>query len=267
MKKKNILLLLSAVTLSSFLSFAQSGLDVRYDPDGATGPLPTTGSNLAGGMHSISLYPGSPDLSGSVYEVHFIVTNTNATDKQYKIVRKQINVPATWVDQICWPPLCYNASGPVYMTPHTASNPAPIIVAGTSATTNAEDAELKPRITPDQSSAGYALYRYYFFDVQSGTYADSVDLSIGFVLGVNQQKASPTLAVAPNPADNHATVTINSDEATPLKVVDALGKTVLTEMIYNGSRSLDVSDLKNGVYFILIESEGKTLNRKLIVRH
>lgn len=64
MKKKNILLLLSAVTLSSFLSFAQSGLDVRYDPDGATGPLPTTGSNLAGGMHSISLYPGSPDLSG-----------------------------------------------------------------------------------------------------------------------------------------------------------------------------------------------------------
>jgi hypothetical protein len=267
MKKKNLLLLLSAVTLGTFFSFAQSGLDVRYDPDGATGPLATTGSNLAGGSHSISLYPGSPDLAGGVYEVHFIVTNTNNTDKQYKIIRKQVNVPATWIDQVCWPPLCYNASGSVYSTPHTASNPAPIIVAGSELTTTGLDAELKPRITPDQSAAGYALYRYYFYDVQGGGYVDSVDLSIGFVLGVNQQKADPAMVVMPNPADNHASVTINSEEATPLKVVDALGKTVLTETIYNGSKSLDVSDLKNGVYFILIESEGKMLNRKLIVRH
>ena len=265
MKKKNLLLTLSVFCIG--MAFAQSGLDVRYDPDGATGPLPTTGSNLAGGTHSISLYPGSPDLAGGVYEVHFIVTNTNATDKQYKIVRKQMNVPSSWVDQVCWPPLCYNASGVVYMTPHTASNPAPIIVSNADTTTNGEKAELKPRITPDQSSAGYALYRYYFFDVQGGGYVDSVDLSIGFVLGVNQQKAAPAMVIMPNPADNHATVTINSEEATPLKVVDALGKTVLTETIYNGSRSLDVSDLKNGVYFILIESEGKILNRKLIVRH
>ena len=273
MKKKKLLLLLSAVTLGTFFSFAQSGLDVRYDPDGATGPLATTGSNLAGGSHSISLYPGSPDLAGGLYEVHFIVTNTSSSDKQYKIIRKALNVPASWQDQLCWPPLCYNADQEVtssvesYSTPHTVSNPAPIIKAGKDSTTENLVAELKPRITPDQSAAGYALYRYYFYDVQGGGYVDSVDLSIGFVLGVNQQKAAPAMVVMPNPADNHASVTINSDEATPLKVVDALGKTVLTETIYNGSKSLDVSDLKNGVYFILIESEGKMLNRKLIVRH
>lgn len=265
MKNKYLLFLLGM--LGTTCTFAQSGLDVRYDPDGATGPLPTTGSNLAGGTHSISLYPGSPDLAGGVYEVHFIVTNTNATDKQYKIVRKQMNVPATWVDQICWPPLCYNASGSVYMTPHTASNPAPIIVAGSDTTTTGLDAEMKPRITPDQSAAGYALYRYYFFDVQGGGYVDSMDLSIGFVLGINLQKAAPVMTVAPNPADNHTMITISNEEATPLKVVDALGKTVLTETIYNGTKSLDVSDLKNGVYFILIENEGKIMNRKLIVRH
>jgi hypothetical protein len=73
--------------------------------------------------------------------------------------------------------------------------------------------------------------------------------------------------VAPNPADNFTLITINSEVVTPLKVVDALGKTIISEMITNGSRSLDVSDLKNGVYFILIESERKTINRKLIVRH
>ncbi len=266
---------MAVVTMTTSFLFAQSGLDIRYDPDGSgvTGPLPPTGPNLAGGSYSTSLYAGSPDLTGGLYEVHFIVTNTSSSDKQYKIIRKALNVPASWQDQLCWPPLCYNADQEVtssvesYSTPHTVSNPAPIIKAGKDSTTENLVAELKPRITPDQSSAGYALYRYYFYDVQGGVYADSVDLSIGFVLGLTQQKATPSLTVAPNPADNHTLVTINSDDATPLKVVDALGKTVMTEIIYNGSRSLDVSDLKNGVYFILIESEGKTMNRKLIVRH
>jgi len=265
--KRKITIAFTSMLFAAGFSLAQSGLDIRFDPDGATGPLPVSGPNLSGSTHSISLYPGSPDLPGGVFEAHFEVTNNNATDKQYKIVRKQMNVPSTWIDQICWPPLCYNASGTVYSTPHTVSNPAPIIVSGGNTTTTGLDAEMKPRITPDQSSAGYALYRYYFYDVQMGGYVDSVDLSIGFVLGLTQQKAAPSMSVAPNPADNHTTVTVNSDESTQMKVVDALGKTVMVETIYNGSRNIDVSDLKNGVYFVLIESDGKTMNRKLIVRH
>jgi hypothetical protein len=168
---------------------------------------------------------------------------------------------------VCWPPLCYNTSGTVYMTPHTVSNPAPIIVANSDSTNDGKEVELKARITPDRSTPSYALYRYYFYDVQGGGYLDSIDLSIGFVLGLNQQKTIPTLTVAPNPASNYTTVTLISDEATPFKLVDALGKTVMTEVIYNGSKTLDVSDLRNGAYFLLIESDDKMLNRKLIIKH
>jgi len=265
---KNIILYLIAFLIAPIAAISQSGIDIRYDSDGATGPNPPSGPNLAGGVYSISLFPTSPDLVGGTHDIHFIVTNNTGTDKQLKIVRKKINVPATWVDQVCWPPLCYNTNGDVYSTPHTVSNPAPIVVNGTHTTTDALDAELKPRITPDQSAAGYALYRYYIYDIAGGGYADSVDVSIGFVLGVNQVKPANTFSVSPNPADEYTNVTLGYDDNATAKIVDALGNIVRTETIYNGSKSLDVSDLKNGVYFIMIESPGnKPQNRKLIVRH
>lgn len=266
MKRVYSLVLGIALATSSLVA-QNNGLDVRYDPDGATGPLPSSGPNLCGGTYNVSLFPGSADLSGSIYEPHFEVTNTGASNVQLKIVRKEVNVPTSWVDQICWPPLCYNASGTIYSTPNSGSNPAPIIVAGTSTTTDALDAELKPRITPDQSSAGYALYRYYFHDVVADAVVDSIDLSIGFVLGLATQKTLPSITISPNPADEYATITLNTDHFSSVKVVDALGKTVLNETFSNGTKTINVSEFKNGVYIILVESEGKTLNRKLIVRH
>jgi hypothetical protein len=42
----------------------------------------------------------------------------------------------------------------------------------------------------------------------------------------------------------------------------------MTENIYNGQKHLNISDLKNGVYIVLVESPGvKPLTKKLIVRH
>jgi len=265
--KKNILYLL-AFLIAPLAAISQSGIDIRYDSDGASGPNPPSGPNIAGGVHSISLFPSSADLVGGIYEVHFNITNNTGADKQWQVVRKKINVPSTWVDQVCWPPLCYNTSGDVYTTPNSISYPAPIVVDGTNTTTEGLVTELKPRITPDQNNAGYALYRYYIRDVESGVNIDSVDVSIGFVLGVNQVKPATTFSVSPNPANEFTNVTLGYEDNATAKIVDALGNIVRTETIYNGSKSIDVSDLKNGVYFIMIESPGnKPQNRKLIVRH
>jgi hypothetical protein len=265
--KKGVVLF-AGIVISATAMFAQNSvLDIRYDPDGMAGPLPVSGSNLGGGTHSINLYPSSPDLTAGIYEPHFQVTNTAASDIQLKIIRKEVNVPTAWIDQICWPPLCYNASGLEYSTPNSTSYPAPIIAAGTAITTNSLDAELKPRITPDPSSAGYGLYRYYFYDVVNNTYVDSLDIAISYVLGITQQKNTPSITIAPNPADENVTITLNTDHASSVKVVDALGKSVLNETISNGTKSINVSDFKNGVYIVLVESDGKTFTRKLIVRH
>jgi hypothetical protein len=266
MNSKTTHLLLIVFLFSSVLSFAQSGLEINFDPDGV-GPSEPLNKNLASDTHKVNLSLSSPELAGGVFEPHFIVKNKSEDDKQLRLARKIINVPIGWTDQLCWPPNCYNATGKLYTTPNTEGNPAPTIVAGTSSTTNKEKAEIKPRITVDQSSGGFAHYRYYIIDANTNKYLDSLDLIINLTLSVLQQKNVNTLTMAPNPADHHTTITINSTEPSSCKIVDALGKTVLAETIYNGSRSLDVADLRNGVYIALIEVDGKTVTKKLIVRH
>ena len=118
--KKFILSLSAIFTLSFFGVIAQSnGIEIRLDGLGA---------DISGGVHSVNLYATSPDLVGGVYQVHFDVTNNTGSDAQWKITRKKMSVPATWADQVCWPPQCYPTSGDVYSTPNTGGNPAPTIV-------------------------------------------------------------------------------------------------------------------------------------------
>jgi hypothetical protein len=260
MKKSLFFLFLSALLSTSV--FAQG--------DGISIQLDGAGPDISGGTHFVNLYGTSPELSGGILEVHFVVTNTTGADKQWKITRKKINVPSSWIDQICWPPLCYNASGDVYMTPNSGGNPAPTIVNGTNQTSDALLAELKPRITPDLNNAAYSIYRYYITDVVTNAYVDSVDLNVNFTLGVtNAPKPQvPAISLSPNPANDHVTISLGNDNNGTIRVTDALGKVVMTENIYNGQKHLNVSDLKSGVYIVIVESPGmKSLTKKLIVRH
>ncbi len=256
--KKNLLSLIAIVSLTLSSAIAQDGIEIRLDGVGA---------DISGGVHSINLYVGSPDLVGGLYQVHFDVTNNTGSDQQWKVTRKKITVPASWIDQVCWPPQCYVTSGDVYTTPNTGGNPAPTIVNGTSTTTNAELAELKPRITPDPSAASYALYRYYIVST-SGTLMDSIDLSINYVLGITPLKQTTSLTISPNPADDNVKIALDGIENSTVKIVDVLGNVVYNESINNGTKNIDVSNFKNGVYFVLVEAPGiKSFNRKLIIRH
>jgi len=48
---------------------------------------------------------------------------------------------------------------------------------------------------------------------------------------------------------------------------DVLGNTLLSKKI-SGSETIDVSEFRNGIYFITMEAKGaKKINRKVIVRH
>jgi len=259
--RKHVLFLAFSGLLAAFSMAQGDGISIQLDG---------TGPDISGGSHFVNLYGTSPELNGGILEVHFVVTNTTGTDKQWKITRKKINVPSSWIDQICWPPLCYNASGDVYMTPNSGGNPAPTIVNGGNTTTDALLAELKPRITPDLNNAGYSIYRYYITDVVSNAYVDSVDLNVNFVLGVTTapKPQAPAVSLSPNPANDHVTITLSNDNNGSVRITDALGKVVMTENIYNGQKHLNISDLKSGVYIVLVESPGvKPLTKKLIVRH
>lgn len=259
---KKLLLGIAFVTVSAAGLLAQSGVVIQHDG---------TGPNMAGGAYETTMYGTHPDLvaGGGTLDIHFTVTNNTGADKQWRITRKKIVAPPTWSDQICWPPNCYPASGDLYTTPSTAGNPAPTILDGTSTavvSTGNVVAELKPRITIDQANYGYAHYRYYVNE--GGQYIDSVDIKINFTLGVSPLKQNPTMSVSPNPASDNLNISLASVENANLKVVDVLGNVVLNETISNGTKNVDVSSFKNGVYFVIVEAQGiKPMNRKLIIRH
>lgn len=224
-----------------------------------------------------------PDVSGTIVditidgndalplEVHFIVTNTSANNQQWRISRERTDVPADWSDNLCWPPACYPTNNvATYITPHTGTSPAPVVILGTSQTTAATqslEAELKPQITPGSTADSYALFWYFVTDVQ-GNKVDSVGVRVFSFVGLDEAIA-PTLemTVSPNPAADHLNVKATGANEANVKVVDILGNIVREEKI-QGSKKIDVMDLNSGVYFVILESEGlKPVNKKIVIRH
>jgi hypothetical protein len=249
-----VLLGLTAVNAQS------NGIEIRLDG---------TGNDISGGGHAVNLTQNSPEVTGgSPVEPHFYVINKTGSNQQWRIARKKISVPATWVDQLCWPPTCFPTSGALYITPSTVNNPAPIIVNGTSTTTNNEVAELKPRITIDPSTAAAAVYRFYIISASTGAYMDSVDLTINLTLSLSQAKLAPSVSLTPNPANESLTLSMGMVETGTIRIVDVLGNEIYHDGFSNSSKIIDVSDFKNGVYFVIIDAAGlKSVNRKLIVKH
>jgi Secretion system C-terminal sorting domain len=190
-----------------------------------------------------------------------VVKNTGATSQAFVVSRKLIDSPsATWADQVCWG----NASGGTCVDTSSLgllyNQNYPITLS------NNQTAVLNAKVKPDPLSGAPATYRYYF-GTQANLYMDSVDLTITSVLNVKEVKKDISLTVSPNPASDYVVVKVTNFEKGTLKIVDALGNIVMNES-YNGSKSINVRDFKNGVYFIMISGEGMNpINRKLVVRH
>ena len=258
MKSKLPLIILFA--WSTMCVNAQGGFDILYDSDG-NGPKPP--SQKLNGGDTLKVNVTDKEIS-----LHFIIKNLYKVNKQLQIARKRVNVPQGWEDNICWPPTCFPTKGVVfYTTPNSNSSPAPVILAEKDSTTYKELAEIKPMYKNSGSQSGTAHFRYLLMDSQTEEFVDSFDVFLNYTLNLNSLKSLPLFSMNPNPADQYASISLNSNEASPIRIMDALGKTVVSETIFNGSRNIDVSDLKNGVYIVLVEVEGKTINRKLIIRH
>jgi hypothetical protein len=67
---------------------------------------------------------------------------------------------------------------------------------------------------------------------------------------------SPEITLFPNPVNDKLTVTVK--EPSTIKVVNVLGTVVMEEKI-NSSKTMNVSDLKNGIYFVTNTSTGRSI--------
>jgi hypothetical protein len=254
---KALLFSCACILGASFWGVSQN-IEIKLDGGGA---------DISGSSYDVNVTEATLAQNGGIFTAHFVVTNNTENNGKWQIMRKKITVPSTWEDQVCWPPTCYNASGDIYYTP-SSTDYVPTIIAGSDTTSNGQLAEIKVNVNIG-SNYGQGTYRYYIVDYFSLALVDSVDLSISFTLGVNSlKKNESSISVGPNPADNVISIVASNNENSTLRIVDALGNIVHTEEGFNGSKKMDVSNFKTGVYFVIIENEGITpVTRKLIIKH
>jgi len=223
--------------------------------------IPGTNTDISGQTHEVALTTTDP------VEVSFDLINNTGATHQWRITRDKISVPTTWSDFLCWGHCtdqfggtCYaaNVSDP-WTTP---ANPSVLFDIN-----NSECGKLKVTVNPyDWNTNGQAHYRYYLSD--DGTnFSDSVDLVLSYTAALKPVKEEISVNIGPNPAADYVQITMNGVEAANIKIMDALGTTISKETLIS-SKKINVSELRNGVYFVVIDIQGsKTITRKVIIRH
>ncbi|MFA7274942.1 MAG: T9SS type A sorting domain-containing protein [Crocinitomicaceae bacterium] len=212
---------------------------------------------------------GSTDISGTTHQenptssafiaIDFEVYNENATTDDFIITRVVMAQPNGWENQVCWGSagagLCYpNNPAMNWSTPNAVS-----LAPG-------DYGSLTVHVIPTTNYNQYALYRYYCGTVANPK-QDSIDVVVNQSLTVKEVKKDFSLSVAPNPATENVNIKVSNFEKGNLKIVDVLGNVVFAENFF-GSKSVNVADFRNGVYFIIITGDGvNTINRKLVVKH
>jgi hypothetical protein len=105
-------------------------------------------------------------------------------------------------------------------------------------------------------------FHVVYEDSESGTVMYQ-EVSFG-VLGI-QEKENTLLSMGPNPCSSTLSVYLESVNPTNIIIIDALGKTVKSEIIFNQNIDLDMSTLKSGLYLIFLEGS-RSQAQKLIIR-
>ncbi len=80
----------------------------------------------------------------------------------------------------------------------------------------------------------------------------------------NEISAQNSVKIYPNPAKNQIKVDL-ADNSEPVKIniINTLGQTVMQTK----SKTIDVSGIENGIYFISIKTNKYEINKKIIIAH
>ena len=234
--------LLSLLSIAAFtgLSFGQVEMSV-----GASGDISGTQIDYTS--------------AGAEVVVYVNVENTSGSTMDLTIERETTNSANGWTDYICWGHESDPFGGVCY--PVSTQNPW---VTGQSVTVPAgESGEIQVHVKPDGDN-GCPVYRYTVMDGSN----ELAFLDIGVCKSASVDEITPlSVSVAPNPAKSFVQVKTNGIEGATVKMVDVLGNVVLKETVMGSSKTINTSNFRNGIYFVIVEAEGtKPVNRKVIIR-
>ncbi len=109
---------------------------------------------------------------------------------------------------------------------------------------------------------------------RTGEYGSSwSNVATNSFTGVEDNKMEMNLSTYPNPAGEKLNLSIGQDIQGSVKIAlsDLLGRTVRSQEVmdlkWNSIHTIDVSDLKEGIYMLKVSSDEGSTTRKVIVRH
>ncbi len=111
--------------------------------------------------------------------------------------------------------------------------------------------------TPTTAVVGFSVD----VEINANTSLGGVPYTISYNLTIDASSLNlnelntPELSLFPNPAEDKLTVSVK--EPTSIKVTNVLGTVVLEERI-NSSKTMNVSGLKNGIYFVTNTATGRS---------
>jgi len=284
--KKIIAIISIGVVIFSFSAtiFGQD-LKVEIRKAGST-------ENVSGQTLKYTITTSDIPTSGEGYYIwekaKFHVYNKSGANRPFRIKRIRVEVPNDWLDNLCWPPLCYDdlnnkELNGYFITPSSTGNPAPIIednstkVVGGAA--DGSVAEIKPQVFPKQPGSK-ATYKYIVSDVSGTTDIDSITIEISYIVDPDASKpedgtssisnssvSASELILSPNPASDYVYIQADGILKGSIRIVDVLGNVVYSGG-FDSNKKLSTSNYKNGIYFVSVQdSSTKTITKKLVVRN
>jgi hypothetical protein len=100
-------------------------------------------------------------------------------------------------------------------------------------------------------------------------YIDDVSLYEDSTLNLKENIEEENFLIFPNPADQQITIKYNkADGLTSYSVVDLLGNQILVGYLNKSNNTIDVSNLKNGIYFVNFTNNTEFIStHKIIISH
>ena len=74
------------------------------------------------------------------------------------------------------------------------------------------------------------------------------------------------VSIYPNPSNNYIIIS-SSEIIEKIEILDIVGKVIKTQNLSESSTTIDVSDLKNNVYFMTYSINGIVNSKKIIINH
>jgi len=242
---KKTISLLSVLLISSIL-FGQIEIQDDYQP----GVI----------LNGTTLYTGVPSA-------HLQIINKSGVTSAYNWKRTVLNTSinqALFSDQICDNNGCFNCT--YFGTPPPPSFPTWASGGSDMITVlNNDSTKFQPKLSVPNGGTGDALIRYYVLDALNGDYPiDSIDIQYNTYLNI--ENTTNNYSVYPNPANSVLNISI-SENNTSITIFDIVGKNVAEMELVNGNNTLNIENLKPGVYFYSIKRNGEIMEtEKLIVR-